>query len=602
MSLWNELKRRNVIRVGIAYLVASWLLVEASAVALEAFGAPGWVPRAVAVLLVLGFPIALFFAWAFEVTPEGIKRESEVDRTQSITPHTGRRLDILTLVMLVVVVALVLVDRFVLEAPTAPPVAEAHAGPVSIAVLPFTNMSTDAENEYFADGISEEILNLLADVRDLSVASRTSAFAFKGSNASIPDIAGALGVRYVLEGSVRKSGDQVRVTAQLIDASNDRHLWSETYDRVLDDIFTIQDEIAGSIGRALRVELLGERGQRVSAEQIDADVYAAFLEGRYLLRRRNNEDVAAALGRLQSVVESEPGFAPGHVILAEAYLLNHLLRTGAVEGEVATEQARIHAERARELNPELGGIYLALGMLAQLGDLDYVRGLEHYGRAIELEPDEPRPYHWRAVTLAQAGLLTRALDDIAVAYRLEPENANVNGEFAEILIAIGDFERALEFLDRQARYGNAEVSHRNRFVLDLMRGDLAAAERVALAGSQPEEMRALMLAALAAIHDPSTRDEFRELAGGIDDLGGWVPGVLLVAGEEELWIQSWGQLTRAGPVYLHWHPRFAVMRTNPRFVTVLERLGLTSLWRTIGLPEDCRADGASYRCGLVGAP
>lgn len=602
MSLWTELKRRNVIRVGIAYLVASWLLVEASAVALEAFGAPDWVPRAVAVLLTLGFPIALFFAWAFEVTPEGIKRESEVDRTRSITPHTGRRLDILTLVMLAAVVALVLVDRFVLDAPMAPPVAEAQAGPVSIAVLPFTNMSTDAENEYFADGISEEILNLLADVRDLSVASRTSAFAFKGSNASIPEIAGALGVRYVLEGSVRKSGEQVRVTAQLIDAANDRHLWSETYDRVLDDIFAIQDEIAGSIGNALRVELLGARGQRVSAEQIDADVYAAFLEGRYLLRRRNNEDVAAALGRLQSVVDAEPGFAPGHVILAEAYLLNHLLRTGVVEQAVATSSARRHAERARELNPELGGIYLALGMLAQLDDLDYVRGLEHYGRAIELEPDESRPYHWRAVTLAEAGLLAHALDDIAVAYRLEPENANVNGEFAEILVAIGDYERASEFLDRQARYGNAEVSHRNRFVLELMRGDLAAAERVAVAGAQPEETRALMLAALTAIRDPSRRPALRELAGGIDDWGGWVASVVLVADEEELWIQSLGPVGSVGPVYLHWHPRFAAMRANPRFVAVLERLGLTGVWRVMGPPEDCRADGTSYRCGLVGTP
>ena len=598
MSLWAELKRRNVIRVGAAYLVASWLLVEASAVALEAFGAPDWVPRAVAVLLVLGFPIALFFAWAFEVTPEGIKRESEVDRTQSITPHTGRRLDILTLVMLAVVVALVLVDRFVLEAPTAQPVAEVHAGPVSIAVLPFTNMSTDAENEYFADGISEEILNLLADVRDLSVASRTSAFAFKGSNASIPDIATSLGVRYVLEGSVRKSGNQVRVTAQLIDSANDRHLWSETYDRVLDDIFTIQDEIAGSIGRALRVELLGERGQRVSAEQIDADVYAAFLEGRYLLRRRNNEDVASALGRLRSVVEAESGFAPGHVILAETYLLNYLLRTGAVEPAEALSLTRSHAERARELNPDLGGIYLALGMLAQLDDQDFRQGLEHYGRAIELEPDEPRPYHWRAITLGQAGLLERALDDIGVAYRLEPENANVNGEFAEILVAIGDYERASEFLDRQARYGNVEVSHRNRFVLELMRGDLAAAERVAVAGSQPEETRALMLAALATIHDPSARPALRELVRGIDDWEGWVASVLLVAGEEELWMQSMGLTTRVGPVYLQWHSRFAAMRASPHFVPGLERLGLTGVWQAMGPPADCRAEGDTFVCGL----
>lgn len=612
MSLWAELKRRNVIRVGTAYLVASWLLVEASAVALEAFAAPDWVPRAVATLLAFGFPIALFFAWAFEVTPEGIKRESEVDRAKSITPHTGRRLEILTLVMLAGVVALVLVDRFVLEPPVAPsvapPVAAVQAERVSIAVLPFTNMSTDAENEYFADGISEEILNLLADVRDLSVASRTSAFAFKGSNASIPDIAASLGVRYVLEGSVRKSGNQVRVTAQLIDSSNDRHLWSETYDRVLDDIFTIQDEIAASIGRALRIELLGESGQRLGAEQIDAEVYAAFLEARYLLRRRNNADVRAALGKIREVVESEPAFARGHVVLAETLLLNYLLRTGAVEPVEALSLARAHAEVARELNPNLGGIYLALGMLAQLDERDFAQGVAHYGRAIELEPDEPRPYHWRAITLAQAGLLAQALDDIAVAYRLEPENANVNGEYADILSATGDYDRAAGFYNRQVQYGNALDGHTARFLGEIMRGDVVTAEETMNAVALPEDLRVMMAAAVTALRDPSTRESFEQMlsaAAALTRLDGLVSqssqyavALMLVTGADELWLEHWGRDRTGGAIYLHWNPQYAAVRRDPRFVDSLEDVGMPGVWRAVAMPADCRTEGDTFVCGL----
>ncbi|MEM1412860.1 MAG: adenylyl cyclase, partial [Pseudomonadota bacterium] len=259
MSFITDLRRRNVFRVGLAYAVVCWLLLQISDILIERIGAPDWVFPTLLMVLGIGFPLALLFAWAFEMTPEGLKRESEVDRSTSITPQTGRRLDRAIIVVLGLALAYFALDKFVLgpeapvttaqtereatsqrdtdEAPTAVSSAEGTTtdrGP-SIAVLPFVNMSAEADNEYFSDGLSEELLNLLARIEGLSVAARTSSFKFKGSDADIAEIGGRLNVGMVLEGSVRKAGDQVRITAQLIKVDDGFHLWSDTYDRQLDN-------------------------------------------------------------------------------------------------------------------------------------------------------------------------------------------------------------------------------------------------------------------------------------------------------------------------------------------------------------------------------
>ena len=411
MSLFTELKRRNVFRVAAAYAVVAWFIVQAADIMLANFGAPEWVFKTVAGLPTLGFPLALFLSWAYELTPDGMKKTADVATDESVAPKTGRGIDRLIVIALLGVIAILVVER-VWFAPSAPaptdPVAvrtevsehgsnDTAVEAESMAVLPFVNMSTDAANAYFADGLSEEILNLLAGVEALSVASRTSAFSFKGKDTPVPEIARALGVRYVLEGSVRKAGEQVRVTAQLIDAETDRHLWSETFDRTLDDIFAIQDEIAGAIGKALEVELLGEAGQVVQTEAIDPEIYARFLEARHKLRQRTGEAMREANRMLIEIVEAEPNFARAHVVLGEAYMLNYITPAGLplVPDSVAVSQARMHAETARRLNPKLAGINLILGSIAENVDNDPVAALNHYTRAMELEPNEPRPYHWR---------------------------------------------------------------------------------------------------------------------------------------------------------------------------------------------------------------
>ena len=262
MSLIQELKRRNVIRVAVLYLIAAWLLLQLTDVLSSLLSVPESAGSIVVMLLVLGFFPVLIFSWVYEMTPEGLKREVDIDRSQSVTPDTGKKINTLIVVLLVLAIAGLVADRLIPESSVDTDVAAVEpveaSLPVdlksddrSIAVLPFADLSQDQDQQYFTDGLSEELLNLLVRVYDLSVASRTSSFAYRGSTLGIPEIARALNVGHVLEGSVRKDGDRIRITAQLIEAGTDRHLWSENFDRELNDIFAIQDEIANAIVSAL---------------------------------------------------------------------------------------------------------------------------------------------------------------------------------------------------------------------------------------------------------------------------------------------------------------------------------------------------------------
>jgi len=317
MSFFGELKRRNVVRVGIAYVVIAWLLAQVAEFAFENFGAPEWVLKTFVVVLLLGMPLALFFAWAFEMTPEGLKREVEVDRTTSITPQTGRKLDRLIIAGLVVAVAYFAWTSQREPEPAEPPATEtsvaADIGPDvrSIAVLPFVNMSSDEEQEWFADGLTEELLNSLARMPDLLVAARTSSFGYKGSTDSIPNIAKALGVAHVLEGSVRRGNDRLRITAQLIRASDGFHLWSQTYDRSPDDVIAIQEDLAIEIARALETAMDPEAlEEMVSAGTASVPAYEAYLKGLALITRANTTGDATAGDESQKKFEEATRIDP----------------------------------------------------------------------------------------------------------------------------------------------------------------------------------------------------------------------------------------------------------------------------------------------------
>jgi TolB-like protein len=330
-QLFQELKRRNVIRVAIAYLAVGWLILQVAQLVLESTSAPDWVMQVFLLAVAVGFPIAVLFAWAFEMTAEGIKREVDVDREASITRQTGRKLNRTIIIVLAAAVAFLLVDKFVLQSEPAPTVAEVDK---SVAVLPFVAMSSGPDDEYFADGLTEEILNSLTRLPELLVTARTSAFHFKGQDVPIPEIAAALGVAHVVEGSVRRSGERLRVTAQLIRANDGFHLWSETYDHDANDVFGVQTDIAEKIAMALDVVLDDTQLEKMRSFGLHSpEAYVAFQKGVEIYQEAHGsaqqlEKLLIANDWFEKTLALAPGFSDAYSYHADYF--THLLMGDAL--------------------------------------------------------------------------------------------------------------------------------------------------------------------------------------------------------------------------------------------------------------------------------
>ena len=536
MSFIEELKRRNVFRVGIAYVLLGWVVLQAADFALDLIDAPNWIIQAMFIIGLAGLPIALFFAWAFEITPEGIKREEDVDRSASITPTTGRKLDKAIIAFLATAVVLLLVDRFFttedrpgaepITAEAEPPVQEAAdvEEKTSIAVLPFVNMSAEPEQEFFSDGISEEILNALSKVDEMKVAGRTSSFAFKGRNEDLRTIGQTLGVKHILEGSVRKAGDKVRITAQLIQAEDGFNLWSETYDRELDDIFAIQDDIASRILEALTTTL--DVPPNVSGTTpINVADYNKFLMGRQLMRERREGPLQQAAALLAEVTANEPGFAPAWAERAVTIMLlrDDLSAYGSIPFEEAMTLAGEYLERARALdsdNPEMlagYGLYYDNMSRRELA-------IQYLQQALEINPNltDARNWLWRllwqlgryqeAVALSEE---TRERDPLYL-----PTATNISFDY----LVLGLEESLADHYDQVREQLNAVDETRVREVetaLYMIRADYAGAVRTHRPTDRSEDLwswvRALNLTALgepeaAARMAAGTAMEFAGLA------------------------------------------------------------------------------------------
>jgi TolB-like protein len=350
MSLVVELRRRNVFRVAAAYLVVGWLLTEVLTTILPTLGAPEWTSRAVILIFAFGFIPAVVFSWIFELTPEGIKREEDVQRDGTRPHKFGRRLDYITVAGVIVLIVFVglFSARHTDEGQGVP---EIPVNEASVAVLPFANMSNDPDNEYFSDGLTETLLHMLTQIPDLQVAARTSSFAFKGQNINVREIAMALGVAHILEGSVQRAGDQVRITAQLIRASDGFHVWSEVYDRTVDDIFTTQDEIAHKVGYALTESLLGpEETQLAGVATADPDAYDLYLQARKARATYSYGGLKAAEDLLKGALLIDPDFLDAKTELASSYILQY--ETGLMEPQEAVDQIRVMIQQVLELRPD----------------------------------------------------------------------------------------------------------------------------------------------------------------------------------------------------------------------------------------------------------
>ena len=453
VSLISELKRRNVLRVGSAYIVVAWLLVQVAETLFPLFGFDDTPARIVVIILAIGFVPALILSWVFEFTPEGLKRDKDLDHSKPASPNVARRLDRSIVIILVLAVGYFAFDKFVLtpqrKAIEAEQVAQQverarqeardealleSVGDQSIAVLAFDDMSQEQDQEYLSDGIAEEVLNLLAQIPDLRVISRTSAFAFKGQQAPITEVAARLNVANVLEGSVRKIGDRVRITAQLIDASTDTHLWSETYDMTLDDIFAIQDEIAKAVVDALQITLLGEAP---ASRVVNTKALELTLRGRYLANRRNEGDLQSAFELFEQAVSIDPNVADAWVGLSPLYVwLFDPPRINDAESAVV---------RAIELEPQNPEAWVRRGMIAhQKGTREVA--WEYMHKALEIGPDNQLALAVNASYREHSGDIDGAIELLSRAVAVDPLHMVNQQYLIGLLTTAGRYQDAAEAL------------------------------------------------------------------------------------------------------------------------------------------------------------
>ncbi len=470
-AVWAELKRRNVVRVAIAYAIVSWLILQLADVLMPLLSLPEWVGGFVLLLLLIGFPVALIFAWAFELTPEGLKKEKEIDHSASITQQTGRKLDFIIIALLVVGLGYLAYDKFVLgldrdadlvqtttEAVTelAAESDDVETAGKSIAVLPFANMSADESTTYFSDGLADTVLHMLAQVPGLRVAARTSSFQFRDQPLDIAKIGDQLNVSTILEGGVQRSGDTIRVTAQLIDVSNGYHLWSGNFDRDLDDIFAIQDEIANEVVSALKVSLLGESNEHLRSDQTDnIDAYTQYLLAVNDLNDPTYESLESAANHLQEAIRLDPDYAKAHSTLGRTYF--SMEDYGAMSRTEATAAARTSASRALDIAPDSSEALAVLGQAERRGGnmemagrllnkaiesgpndtvalgyyADYLRAdarpvesMAIYQKILQLDPLSERAHFWLAMILMSQHQYAEASETVSRLKDINPKSSN----------------------------------------------------------------------------------------------------------------------------------------------------------------------------------
>jgi TolB-like protein/Tfp pilus assembly protein PilF len=580
----EEVKRRNVFKVAVVYIIAGWLTMQVVDVMFPALNIPDWFTSAIAALVLIGFPFALIFAWAFEITPEGIKREKDVDRSQSITPHTGKKLNSTIIVILSIALGFMLVDKFVLENDTTDDEADIAAVDIkpSIAVLPFVNMSDDRDNEYFSDGLSEELLNLLAKIPALHVAGRTSSFQFKGANEDLRLIGEKLNVANVLEGSVRRSGTKLRITAQLINADTGYHLWSETYDRELTDVFAIQDEIASNVVDALRLKLLGEELPIASHGTDNIEAYNLYLRAMYLADRTTKADSLNAMEALKRAVEIDPNYARAYALMADTHqlLVSGFVGDGWDDFKAGFEQVHAYADKALELDPNLPEGLFAKASVIWAGDLNVELSAEYYVKGLQRDPNNPQGSGWlsflrlaqgryaEAIELAErtltldplsvnalrslgdtyriGGLSDKAIETYSRALELQPDTARVNGRLARMALARGDFETAATHIAREPVQWAKEM-----YAIML--------------NSKGENSAALQAAALAyeQAYGVSNSYQMAEIYGFVGDLDNAFK-----------WLQTGIDVRDPGMPWMTTSEFLVAAHDDPRWASMMEQVGL----------------------------
>jgi TolB-like protein len=615
MSFLAELKRRNVIRVALFYIVSAWLVVQVAETVLPLFEVPDSVLRGLIILLALGFVPALVSAWIYELTPQGLKRESDPAVSDAVRLEGARRLDIAVIVLLVLAIGLLAYQHLrVPAAPTLPPqVADAAATPPSvqpqsIAVLAFADLSPGRDQEYFGDGIAEEILNALARLPGLRVAGRTSAFHFKGRNEDLRSIGATLGVAHVLEGSVRKQGERLRVTAQLIRSEDGFHLWSETYDGTDADIFALQERIAREVTRELKLALnVGDDRPLVNAGTTNPEAYALYLRATEVFNRRANDRYEEGIAAARQALRLDPGFARAHSRLATLYVLWSAVAVPERYEALTTEAAR-EAALALGLDQHLAEPHAVLAHL-HWSERRYVEGAEIIERALAADPNDATAVFWAAINHCQVGhieLCERALDHVLV---LDPLLPNALSWRARLFASAGEWEKAERMIEQASETGIRWINNTLARV-SFRRGDREAAQ------AQTEDVHrtfgpdlteeAISVFAAARLGDEPARLRSRTI---IEDylgmkprrINGIVPLTLVDIGDVERGLglladyASNGDTLFMGEVLgTRFYPE---VWASPAFPGFLRKIGIAEYWDRFGAPAHCRKDASGdYQC------
>lgn len=582
MSLFAELQRRNVHRAAAFYAASAWLLVQVATQVFPLFHVPEWMLRWIVVAVIVGFPFALAFAWFYEWTPEGIRRESEIDRSQSLTHKTGRKLDRAIIAVLGLIVVLLLTDRFVLHKDAV------ALDDKSIAVLPFANTSGDAGNEYFSDGLSEELISSLSRLSDLKVIGRTSSFQFKGKTEDSAAIGQKLGVVYLLEGSVRKSADRVRIAAELVKSADGANVWSESYDRELKDIFAVQSEIAGMVASQLKVALLGKDAKAASMPPAAAppnqniDAYTAYLEGNAHLLLHTADDTRKAIDYYQQAVRLDPRYALAYASLADAQVQLVIVFSVAERAtrEALIASARQNAATALALDPNLGRSQQANAFILQVVDFELAAANAGYRRALELAPQDAGTWLNLAIGSASLGRVEEAVDYGRKSVVLDPLNSGNYVYFARALVALGRYDEAEAALRKAIEVQpHAAQSYTELSTIQILRGNANAALDFARQESDPFwRAYALALAQFAKGDFVEADKALAEMIEHYADTGAFQIAQVYALRRDSDKVFEWLEHGRAthdpGVTMLLYAPFVDAYRADPRFAAFCRKLNL----------------------------
>jgi TolB-like protein/lipoprotein NlpI len=575
-SFFTELKRRNVYKVAVAYAVISWLLIQAASILLPTFEAPSWVMKAFVVLLALGFILAVFVSWAFEATPQGLKRTGDVSREVAATLPTwsARKFAVFVTIIALLAVGLLALDILRRKPTPASATRSERAAPQkSIAVLPLLNESGDPKDEYFSDGLSEELIAALAQITELKVIGRSSSFRFKDRQEETKTIGEKLGVATLLEGTVRKQGERVRIVAELINAADGIELWTRTFDRELKDIFAVQQEIAAAVASSLKATLLGA-DHRLAANPKSAEAHNAYLQGHYYFQRRNLDDYRKAVDHYEEAIRLDPDYALAYAERSEAWTLIGDL-TG--EGKTAWPKARTDAEKAVAIAPALAEAHAALGWVRFFTEWRFAEGLDELKRAKELAPANPTANDLLARMIVYVGKPQDAEKQARQAVETDPLAFPPQNNLGRILW----YEGKLDEADAAARKAaelqpNSASSRRWQVLVAIKRGDSETALREAQLEPDASYRRFELAVAQYARGDRNAADAaLADLIAHNQGLDYQVAQVYAVRGEKEKaieWLQIAFDHRDTGMLALLVDPLLNSLRDDPRYKALIAKM------------------------------